>query len=572
MSGIDENACVQSIGIILVHGVGEQRRFEHLDWQGRDIIRALSRQPDVETTVEIGTTDVAAIHAEHDTWNAGPQGPVKVFVRTRGRLTHCFHFHEVWWSDVNERYSVAKQLRFWAWGLAVWNYPPGNPKKMLHGTTAVTSPKPPSGVTHHGLWQRARLFMIGVFFLTAAFPVGILLVVIQRLFNLEMPALLKTVTNYVSGVKLFNQRSRYGRGFKPANEDFLDTLDEPPRVSVRRRMIRAIVTVAQARYKCWYIIAHSQGTVAALNGLMETPFAWPGYFNETAWRELCACGFGGPGNVPPGNEAETMPRRPVWAARDEVAYRARIFERFRGLLTLGSPLGKFAAIWPARVPISRIPAFRENTVWLNVFDPLDPVSGVMEAYRGHPATVCPTPKDIGYAASSILLLAHLRYFAWTGRDCLVDGVAHWLLTGDNNKIIDGPGRFAAGSRSFRRRRVAVWAWWIVVFTVLTVVAGWSVRIVFAWLFTPTTCACTPPDTFGRRVVSALDWLWQADSRLCVLGVGVVALVATLVVGQVSRWLLFEGEKDFTAPPTEGEPINDVDPDPPSLPPWPSVSL
>jgi hypothetical protein len=52
------------IGIVLVHGIGEQRRFEHLDWQGRDIIRAIARQPGVDVTVEIGTGPAAAFHAE----------------------------------------------------------------------------------------------------------------------------------------------------------------------------------------------------------------------------------------------------------------------------------------------------------------------------------------------------------------------------------------------------------------------------------------------------------------------------------------------------------------------------
>lgn len=42
----DDNGGVlpERVGIVLVHGIGEQRRFEHLDGQGREIIQALRQQ------------------------------------------------------------------------------------------------------------------------------------------------------------------------------------------------------------------------------------------------------------------------------------------------------------------------------------------------------------------------------------------------------------------------------------------------------------------------------------------------------------------------------------------------
>jgi hypothetical protein len=355
---------------------------------------------------------------------------------------------------------------------------------------------------------------------------------------------------------LLLRRTRYGPGFsfQPPNEDFLDTLDEPPRVSVRRRMIRTIATVAQANYDCWYLVAHSQGTIAAFNGLMEAPFAWPGYFDETTWRAFCAAGFGGPGNVPD-IAADTMPRRPVWAMPDEVAYRSCIFAKFRGLLTLGSPLEKFAAIWPARVPISRIPAFRENTVWINVFDPLDPVSGVLKAYDGHPTSVCPKPKNIGYAAYPVLLLAHLRYVTKAGKDFLADGVAKWLLTGKIQDILIGPGRFEADDARFWRRTVVAWLWWLAAFAVLGLTSGWTIRMI-----------CAPPATAGFL----WHWLWQYGSFCYALGVVGFAIIGTLVAGGLSRWQLFQGDKDPPAPPATGDPISDPDPGRPALPPWPAA--
>ena len=64
----------------------------------------------------------------------------------------------------------------------------------------------------------------------------------------------------------------------------MDGPDEPPRAAIRRRMIRAMIEVAEADYDRWYIIAHSLGTVVAWNGLMEIQQTLPNYIGETCWN------------------------------------------------------------------------------------------------------------------------------------------------------------------------------------------------------------------------------------------------------------------------------------------------
>ena len=466
----------EDVGLILVHGIGEQRRFEHLDAQVRDIARAIGRLSGVEVTVEIGSGAGAAFQAQQDTWSSGAEAPIRLLVRKDGLITHRIHVHEVWWGDVNEPYSLGKQIRFWLWGLAVWAYPRegGTP---LAGQAAVAAPAIPGGTTlRHELWTRLRLLATGCFFLVGAFSVGATAFLLQRLLNLKLPKFLQVLTNYVSGVKLYNQRRRFGTGLGLFSKDqeFLDSLGEPPRVSVRRRMVRGIADAAEADYDRWYILAHSLGTVVAFNGLMETPNAWPGYFDEARWNELRNGGFCGravaPGFAVPAES--TMPRRPVWAPPDDIAYRSRIFERFHGMLTLGSPLQKFAAIWPARVPVSRLPAFRDGTHWVNVYDPLDPVSGVLSAYQGHDPSCCPEPRTVGYAAHWALLVSHIRYLAEREGPGLVDGVAAWLLSGDPGPILEGPGRFAENSLMARLRSFGAAAWWVSSFLLLAALSAW----------------------------------------------------------------------------------------------------
>jgi hypothetical protein len=435
-------ADTQRIGIILVHGIGEQRRFQHLDGQMRDLLRALrglQHQGSVQqASVDIAPSGAAAFGADQDTWNSGPEPSVSVVVDhtlngapERARL----QVHEVWWADVNEPYSLAKQVRFWFWGLAMWALPA---RPHAGGLGTASRVIPPEVLRRSWLWDRLRLWMVGVFFMLLGYSIGAASFLASRLFNLQPPNLLRTISNYISAVKLYNQERRFGPGLFWQREEFLDSIDEPPRVSIRRRMIRTIADVACNQNDRWYVLAHSQGAVVAFNGLMETAYAWPGYLNETHWRRLKRRRMAGPmaaGETPP--SPPFMPRRPGWARPREIAYRSRIFSRFRGFLTYGSPLQKFAGLWPALVPISLETTFRPDTPWINVYDPLDPVAGKLNAFRAQPVTCCPHPVDHGYAAHWGLLIAHLHYLTHhpaADRQSIADDLStrtlRWILTDD----------------------------------------------------------------------------------------------------------------------------------------------
>jgi len=492
-------AKAERVGIVLVHGVGEQRRFEHLDGETRSLIAALrteakhrnaaSGTDNAQITVEIAGATDSTFLAGQDTWTRGPQATVRIIAKgfasgddaTASSEIH-FHVHEVWWADVNEPYSLSKQVRFWLWGLSIWRYP-GKEASSLPSADLVMPPNLP-GNSWLPVWTRLRLLGLGVVFALLGFSIGTISFLLKRLFDLDPPQLLQTITNYVSGVKLYNQRRRFGLGLVPSDEEFLDTIGEPPRVSIRRRMIRAIAEVACNDYDRWYVLAHSLGSVAAFNGLMETSWAWPGYLDQPLWQKLVdhRPPMAGPpksGWTPP--TGNTVPQRPVWGGTD-IAYRQRIFECFRGLLTYGCPLEKFAAIWPARVPISRTRAFGPDTVWVNVFDPVDPISGVLKQFSGQPPACCPHPQNVGYAASSVLLLSHIRYL--TPKKPVPDlatSVMRWLLGG-----IDVPGQgtntfgryqFKAGDRTARLRSALAWATWIAAFLVLAGLGGFVLPLV-----------------------------------------------------------------------------------------------
>src|SRR5205807_2809368 len=112
----------EKIGVVFVHGIGEQRRFEHLDAEIRPLIDALTRRH-ASVTVEILGGDASTLHAERDTWKAQPSASVRAIVREPNGSEKHLCFHEVWWADVNEPYSLMKQVVFWLWGLSVGFYP-----------------------------------------------------------------------------------------------------------------------------------------------------------------------------------------------------------------------------------------------------------------------------------------------------------------------------------------------------------------------------------------------------------------------------------------------------------------
>jgi len=456
----------------------------------RDLLRALRGMRGggpfgtvLQTSVDISPSGGAAFGAEQDSWNGGPEPTLTVTVdhdlngaTERTQLL----VHEVWWADVNEPYSIAKQVRFWFWGLAMWAVPARAQADRLGSAARVRAPV----VTQRWwTWDRLRLWMVGVFFVLLGYSVGTISFLLTRLLNLQTPNILKTITNFISGVKLYNQKHRFGAGVISKHEEFLDAIDEPPRVSIRRRMIRTIADAACAGYDRWYILAHSQGTVVAFNGLMETAYAWPGYLDELRWQKLKYYRMAGPaatGAALPG--PPNLPRRPAWAADNEIVYRSRIFDRCRGFLTYGSPLQKFAGLWPALVPISRENAGMNTMEWINVFDPIDPVSGELKAFQSQPAVCCPQARDVGYSAYWVLMLAHLHYLTHRAEptkpaDDVATRTIRWMIVRKNATFGPPPNTpasnlwYDAKSGPRRLRCIAAWLSWIIAAGLLIALAA-----------------------------------------------------------------------------------------------------
>ncbi len=113
---------ITRIGILLVHGIGEQRRFEHLEGEARNIAAALQDDPTLESArVEVHTSSTAAFAAEQQTWQAEDVAPVMVEVTDAAGSVTELHFREVWWADLDEPATLRVRIKFWMWGLSMWS-------------------------------------------------------------------------------------------------------------------------------------------------------------------------------------------------------------------------------------------------------------------------------------------------------------------------------------------------------------------------------------------------------------------------------------------------------------------
>jgi hypothetical protein len=555
------------IGVILVHGIGEHRRFEHLDGELRPLIAALVRRGEVagdakdsprppsHVTVEIIEGSASTLHADQDTWSMESGAPVRVIVRD-GDVRKHIHFHEVWWADVNEPYSLWKQIKFWSWGLSIWLIPSKLDFDLPGAKATMALPAFPPDATESVLSLRTRLFCVCNVFAMAAFSLGALIFFAKRVFGFAAPSIVKIFVNYIGAVKLYSQRKRSDGGF-------LDAYKEPPRVSIRRRMIRTIAEVALARYDRWYVFAHSLGSVVAFNGLMENAHAIPNYLSEEQYKRIKQRVNGQPQSELGGRRRTTekdgindfvgptqdmLPARPLWLANDEVVYRDRFFDRFRGLLTYGSPLDKFAAIWPARVPINiKEPGLvlsqkGERSEWINIYDPTDPVAANLDAFagpNGADPNIILEPKNFAYASHPVLLLSHLHYFdGKQGRtDRLPDLLMEWILSGQSIAEEMKSHKYpwlSVQSWRYRIRRRFAFATWILAYLFLTFLGALSLPLWKSLLFGGGGALGTKigelwRNWFTPRTTLRLPWLED-------LAVGIWKVAEVLYTLAIKWWL------------------------------------
>ena len=219
---------------------------------------------------------------------------------------------------------------------------------------------------------------------------------------------------------------------------------------------------------------------------------------------------------------EMRPARPNWLENTDAINRSVLFERLEGFFTLGSPLDKFATLWPAIVPINKDIEALAGCDWINVHDRMDPVAAQLDRFGKEFS-----PSNIPYKASNWFIFAHIRYLRRTTEDGFAARLGEWSMAGKpfNEKI---SGKFGGGDA----RTAAKCVWWI----------GLSGLASFPliWLVQKMCGNCAEP---GYRLLTsllsgALKTVFDSSypfAVLCVVGTAVIlVLVAALACGKDNR--------------------------------------
>jgi virulence-associated protein VagC len=434
------------VGVMLVHGIGEQCQFEHLEEVVRNITADLQADPYLRSTqVSVKVSKDAAYGAKHQTWKGeGVSTATIEIIDILNKITQL-EFKEVWWADIDEPNSIRAFVDFWLWGLSLWSKPPYDnlqagltendmrlPGRASDENEKSLLPEPNKSMQ---AWHRVYLFIVSFVMLLLLPLLWALGRALRSILGLDIrPDIL---VEYLGDVKLYQQDKRAGKKM------LTDLGEHPPRVSIRKRIISAYVEMALQNYDRWYVLSHSLGTVPAFNGLMETQQSLPNYLEKelwAKWREQRPDNFRSAKNsVSDENKENMLPQRPIWLKNDEIVDRSKLFSNLKGFVTYGSPLSKFAVLWPSIVPINRdLSVFRKDFEWINIFDPTDPVADFTRFFSSNNTTGVLVPREISYKAENVFLLSHGEYLTFNPKrkKPLIRQVSRWLHGGSNFQSLE----------------------------------------------------------------------------------------------------------------------------------------
>lgn len=467
----------EKIGLLFVHGIGEQKPFEHLKGSVADLAELLARGSDsafVSCAVEDRTTD--------RDWpvgvTAGGEAPITLRVNVvpregaagAGTRHYEFHCHEVYWADLGARSGILDVLTFWAWGLGQWAAPiyrdldaaqvkqvakpTPDGDKVKFGSNLTAMPKSVAGEFWVELGGRLKLWLSGVAALFTLLTLSLIKRVAASLTqSTPSPTLL---VQYIGDVRTYEERAQPG-------DSTLSDPGFPRRVAIRRRMVTQMVAMgARTDLDGWHVLGHSLGSVVAYNGLTEIGHALPNYLARDQWEALPASLKRDPQTpLRAGEEHLMMPARPDWLEDADVIDRKALFGRLRGIVTYGSPLNKFAGLWPRIVATARRrrdgeSAFPPDCRWINLQAAQDPVAGTLDRFgavrieRNGARTVLGMPFEGDVPVCETYrtpiwqpyLLAHLDYFRNTQSYAHGIGIrqrsqlVQWLIGGNPGLRLD----------------------------------------------------------------------------------------------------------------------------------------
>ncbi len=412
----------ERVGILFVHGIGEQERFAFVKEQANALMIHFAQLPE---TIRLSVIDRTAEAAKRDplepSHNRG-DAPISIQLRTKSACANdanpagrdiIFDLHEAWWADLGSKGGIWDQILFWIWALGQWAAPLHWTASQRRNSKLTMDPPHFPGTTEPvkrlSIGTAALLFWAGIVAITTFFSWSIGKLAIKLVAKTAPDTSL--VFRFLGDVRTYEQTPR------PANGLLSDPV-VPGRTAIRRRVVAEVVAMAMRGYPRWHLFAHSLGTIPAFNILNEIELTLPNYLSETQWGlARDALGTQLP-RIPAGvaldqlTRDKMMPMRPIWLADNEGIDRKILFAGLLSLVTYGAALDKFARLWPRTVLFNKCNegVFPKNFRWINLYEPTDPVADRLLAFGDPAVSGGLSPTNIGVAAGMIAGVSHLGYF------------------------------------------------------------------------------------------------------------------------------------------------------------------
>jgi hypothetical protein len=409
-----DNTNVRRVGILVIHGVGEQTRFEHLEEIALNLAKAAGT-----ASVDMKYGSQTERHAEQQSWHESP-----LIVRWQGEKQWIeAHFREVYWADFGMGVTVMDWLRMLWWIISMPGarvFSAGDGQAQESANLPLYELQAPSKPTQRARFL-ARTYLgfvcsIATPLVLFAKPIEMLL---ARLISWNVP-LPRVLMHTLGNVMLYQDAKVF--------IDRLESFNEKRRNGIRRRMVQGLLAMAtdaeQGKLDAFYVIGHSLGTVIAFNALMECPAALPNFLSHEEWKNLPKLfKISGPPTPP-----DLIPPRPPWLNPGDSINRHALLEKCKGFLTAGCPLDKFASLWPAIVPISTQQLDPEIR-WINVADGLDIVANYLHYFPTAPAVAGGLKLENHWWSDAFSpVTAHTSYWKVTkpGQKKLMNWIVGWL--------------------------------------------------------------------------------------------------------------------------------------------------
>jgi hypothetical protein len=247
------------VGVLLVHGIGDQRRYQHLQNVVERLVRALvNRYGSDNVAVEL----------------PGVNGDASAIIHSDGRET-IIDFTEMWWRDLGQRPTLLlAKLGFWLWAISL----PGTKGYFTSPIGDRVNPESDQAQKEKlDLKARIGLALRTTCIFVLLSPAAMILRLAELIPGVRTVPFMHSVFTYLSSVQLYQERSVSQPG---ALTDF----DQARRISIQRRMANLLINMSQQNYERWYIPAHSLGSVIALKSLMYDGVTFARFMPIRLWR------------------------------------------------------------------------------------------------------------------------------------------------------------------------------------------------------------------------------------------------------------------------------------------------